>query len=94
MSEIGRRHFLYGAASVVAGVMATGCTPDDLTGSSGPDGVPVIAVDAQRQSFKVSPFMTGVNGAKWYDDAYGMWDPKHNRPARASSERSRRPGSG
>ncbi|MFB9454330.1 hypothetical protein [Streptomyces antimycoticus] len=25
--------------------------------------------------------MTGVNGAKWYDDAYGMWDPKHNRPA-------------
>ncbi|MGW7616230.1 hypothetical protein ACWGLG_10310 [Streptomyces antimycoticus] len=81
MSEIGRRHFLYGAASVVAGVMGTGCTPDDLTGSSGPDGVPVIAVDAQRRSFKVSPFMTGVNGAKWYDGAYGMWDPKHNRPA-------------
>ncbi|MGP3942642.1 hypothetical protein [Streptomyces sp. 6N106] len=81
MSEIGRRHFLYGAAAAVAGVMGTGCTPDDLTGSSGPDGVPVIAVDAQRRSFTVSPFMTGVYGAKWYDDAYGMWDPKHNRPA-------------
>ncbi|AGP52336.1 hypothetical protein [Streptomyces rapamycinicus] len=25
--------------------------------------------------------MTGVNGAKWYDDAYGMWDSEHNRPA-------------
>ncbi|MFD0448434.1 DUF6924 domain-containing protein [Streptomyces indonesiensis] len=78
---IGRRHFLYGAAAVAAGVMGTGCTPEDLTKSSDSGGMPVIAIDAQRRSFKVSPYMTGVNGAKWYDDAYGMWDSKHNRPA-------------
>ncbi|CDR02402.1 alpha-L-arabinofuranosidase [Streptomyces iranensis] len=81
MSEIGRRHFLYGAAAVAAGVMGTGCTPEDLTKSSDSGGVPVVAIDAQRRSFKVSPHMTGVNGAKWYDDAYGMWDSKLNRPA-------------
>ncbi|MGV9856639.1 twin-arginine translocation signal domain-containing protein, partial [Streptomyces sp. NPDC003442] len=64
MSGIGRRHFLYSAAAVAAGVMGTGCTPEDLTKSSGSDGVPVVAIDAQRRSFKVSPYMTGVNGAK------------------------------
>ncbi|MBU3868287.1 hypothetical protein KN815_30840 [Streptomyces sp. 4503] len=78
---MGRRHFLYGAAAGVAGALGTGCTPDDLTGSSGRGGVPVVAADAQRRSFTVSPFMTGVNGAKWYDDAYGMWDSEHNHPA-------------
>ncbi|GAA1247319.1 alpha-L-arabinofuranosidase C-terminal domain-containing protein [Streptomyces javensis] len=78
---IGRRHFLYGAAAAAAGVMGTGCTPEDARGASVSDRVPVIAIDAQRRSFKVSPYMTGVNGAKWYDDAFGMWDSKHDRPA-------------
>ncbi|WP_413116689.1 alpha-L-arabinofuranosidase C-terminal domain-containing protein [Streptomyces sp. CY1] len=92
---IGRRHFLYGAAAVAAGVMGdTGCTPDDTRGSGGRDGVPVVAVDAQRRSFTVSPFMTGVNGAKWYDDAYGMWDSEHNRPAPGIVEKIKKAGVG
>ncbi|MBB4779800.1 twin-arginine translocation signal domain-containing protein [Streptomyces rapamycinicus] len=44
MGAIGRRHFLYGAAAVAAGVMGTGCTPEGLTKSSDPGGVPVIAI--------------------------------------------------
>ncbi|GAA3353482.1 hypothetical protein GCM10017744_007000 [Streptomyces antimycoticus] len=42
----------------------------------------------------MSPFMTGVNGAKWYDDAYGMWDPKHNRPAPGIVGKIKKAGSG
>ncbi|MEU8874586.1 twin-arginine translocation signal domain-containing protein [Streptomyces javensis] len=40
MSAIERRHFLYGAVAVAAGVMGTGCTPEDARGSASAERPP------------------------------------------------------
>ncbi|GGK78839.1 hypothetical protein [Mangrovihabitans endophyticus] len=67
----------------VAGASAAGASasPDQAmsaaTGSAGP--LPVITVDARTVKAAVSSGITGVNGSKWYDDSFGMWDRDKHR---------------
>ncbi|MEU8824782.1 hypothetical protein [Streptomyces sp. NPDC048636] len=82
MSGFNRRDFLHGAAALSVGVTLAGCDPDDSPDEgNGPDGTgPVVAVNTQHALCEVSRLMTGVNGAKWYNNAYGLWDPEANAP--------------
>ncbi len=79
---IKRRGFLQGAAALAVGTTVVGCDVDVIPGGDDetPSSGPVIAIDAGAGGPKVSPLMTGVNGAKWYDDGFGMWDAKENAP--------------
>src|SRR5436309_2997772 len=45
-------------------------TSDSTAGATG------ITVDATSKAAPVGSGITGVNGAKWYDDGLGMFDPK------------------
>ncbi|MFI0821065.1 hypothetical protein ACH4TX_36310 [Streptomyces sp. NPDC021098] len=83
MSVFKRRDFLHGATALTVGVTVAGCSAkaveekeEQVAAGAGP----VIAVNAQRALAEVSPIMVGVNGAKWYDDAYGLWDAKADAP--------------
>ncbi|MET7904354.1 hypothetical protein [Streptomyces sp. NPDC005336] len=82
MSGFNRRDFLHSGIALTVGVTVAGCDPDGARDEQGAaDGAgPVIAVNTQRALSKVSRLMAGVNGAKWYRDSYGLWDPKANAP--------------
>ncbi|MGW7487212.1 hypothetical protein [Streptomyces sp. NPDC054786] len=96
MAELKRRNVLQGAVALGVGTLTVGCNPDLGIGSPGSpgnsSGAPVIAVDTRKSLAKVSRFITGVNGAKWYDDAYGMWDSKKNAPVPAGVSQVKRSG--
>lgn len=46
----------------------------------------VVAVDAARAGAAVSPYLTGVNGSRWYDDGLGVWDSQADAPTPAAVE--------
>lgn len=95
MSKINRRRLLWGAAAVTtsatgAGIALTASAdqapvPGPTVASSTPPAtprpgtLPCITADAGKLKAAVGTGITGVNGAKWYDDALGMWDPERDR---------------
>lgn len=75
-----RRRLIQSAVVLAAGAISVGCEDPDGSGGSGGAGRAVIAVDAGNVTSKLSPLIPGVNGAKWYHDAYGLWDPEKGAP--------------
>ncbi|MEU0845851.1 hypothetical protein ABZ370_41260 [Streptomyces sp. NPDC005962] len=83
MSGFKRRDVLHSAAALTVGVTVAGCSSDafEVKEEKGAaDAGPVIAVSTQRALAKVSRNIVGVNGAKWYDDAFGLWDAEADAP--------------
>jgi alpha-N-arabinofuranosidase len=94
LAQINRRGFLQGVTAMAVGMTAAGCRTGG-GGKSGPSGgAPVIAVNPEQALSTVTGLLTGVNGAKWYDDAFGLWDAKANRPVPDAVQKVRKSGVG